>query len=228
MTDMASDGDKAGRMIMRGAQATALGFAIRFAARLVFLFVAGRLYGATLFGAYVLATAMVELAVGAGGLSTKKTLFPLLDRHAEAGDRPLPHIVIDAALLVALASLLLAAAFMLAAALLPSSLMPRETGVALFVLAPMIAGQALLDLFLAAARWKQKVRYEVVSRSLIEPYALAAGSIERISSSTTLTPCAASSALGRLPSAVEPCPTSPHSLRNPIVNSGVRSTSTTS
>ena len=41
----------------------------------------------------------------------------------------------------------------------------------------MIAGQALLDLFLAAARWKQKVRYEVVSRSLIEPYALAAGAI---------------------------------------------------
>jgi O-antigen/teichoic acid export membrane protein len=177
MTDMASDGDKAGRMIMRGAQATAFGFAIRFTARLVFLFVAGRLYGASLFGAYVLATAMVELAVGAGGLSTKKTLFPLLDRHAEAGDRPLPHILIDAALLVALASSLLAAGFMLASALLPSSLMPRETGIALFVLAPMIAGQALLDLFLAAARWKQKVRYEVMSRSLIEPYALAAGSV---------------------------------------------------
>ena len=162
---------------MRGAQATALGFAIRFAARLLFLFVAGRLYGAGLFGAFVLAAAMVELAVGAGGLSTKKTLFPLLDRHEAAGDRPLPHVVIDAALLVALASLTLAGGFMLAAVLLPASLMPRDVGIALLVLAPMIAGQALLDLFLAAARWKQKVRYEVISRSLIEPYALAAGSI---------------------------------------------------
>jgi O-antigen/teichoic acid export membrane protein len=177
MTDIPGDDDKAGHVIMRGAQATALGFAIRFGARLLFLFVAGRLYGASLFGAYVLAAAMVELGVGAGGLSTKKTLFPLLDRHEAAGDRPLPHVVIDAALLVALASLALAGGFMLAAVLLPASLMPRDTGIALVVLAPMIAGQALLDLFLAAARWKQTVRYEVIGRSLIEPYALAAGSI---------------------------------------------------
>src|SRR3954465_4148008 len=133
MTGIATDGDKAGRMIMRGAQATAFGFAIRFAARLLFLFVAGRLYGATLFGAYVLATAMVELAVGAGGLSTKKTLFPLLDRH-EGGSRPLPHVLIDAAFLVLLASLVLAAGFMLAALFLPEDLMPREAGIALFVL----------------------------------------------------------------------------------------------
>jgi O-antigen/teichoic acid export membrane protein len=177
MTDIASEGDPAGRMIMRGAQATALGFAVRFTARLLFLFVAGRLYGASPFGAYVLAAAMVELAVSAGGLSTKKTLFPLLDRHAAEGDRPLPHIVIDAALLVALASLVLAGAFMLAGLLLPESAMPGGAGTALIVLAPMIVGQALLDLFFAAARWKQKVRYEVIGRSLIEPYALAAGAI---------------------------------------------------
>jgi O-antigen/teichoic acid export membrane protein len=177
MTDTASDGDPAGRMIMRGAQATALGFVMRFAARLAFLFVAGRLYGAHAFGAYVLAAALVELAVGAGGLSTKRTLFPLLDRHEAAADRPLPHIVIDAALLVAFASLILAGAFMLAAVLLPAGLMPPAVGIALLVLAPTIAGQALLDLFLAAARWKQTVRYEVIGRSLIEPYALAAGSI---------------------------------------------------
>src|SRR3954462_4038160 len=118
MTDMASDDDKAGRMIMRGAPATALVFAIRFAARLLFLFVAGRLYGAGLFGAFVLAAAMVELAVSVGSLSTKKTLFPLLDRHALAGDRPLSHIVVDAALLVTFASLALAGLFMLATILL--------------------------------------------------------------------------------------------------------------
>src|SRR3954466_13224793 len=107
MMDETGDGDKAGRVIVRGAQATALGFAIRFTARLLFLFVAGRLYGAGPFGAYVLAAAMVELAVSAGSLGTKKTLSPLLDGH-EAGDRPSAHFVIDAALLVALASLALA------------------------------------------------------------------------------------------------------------------------
>src|SRR3954462_4360515 len=112
MTDMASDDDKAGRMIMRGAPATALVFAIRFAARLVFLFVAGRLYGAGPFGAYVLAAAMVELAVSAGSLGTKKTLFPLLDEQ-EKEERPLAHCLVDAALLVTFASLALAGGLML-------------------------------------------------------------------------------------------------------------------
>ena len=36
--------------------------------------------------------------------------------------------------------------------------------------APLVAGQALLDLFLAATRWKHRMRYEVVARSLVEPY----------------------------------------------------------
>ena len=175
MTDIRGEGDSAGRMIMRGAQATAFGFAIRLTARLLFLFVAGRLYGASLFGAYVLAAAMVELGVGAGGLSTKKTLFPLLDRHEAESARPLAYYVIDAALLVTLTSLILAAGFILIAFLLPPSLLHADARTAFALLAPMIAGQALLDLFLAAARWKQKVRYEVISRSLIEPYALAAG-----------------------------------------------------
>jgi O-antigen/teichoic acid export membrane protein len=171
------EGDREGRTIVRGAQATALGFLVRFSARLLFLFVAGRLYGAGLFGAFVLAAAMVELGVSLGSLSIKKTLFPLLDRHADRPGRSLAHILIDAALLVTLASLSLAGALMLAALLLPDSLIPPDTGTAVLILAPMIAGQALLDLFLAAARWRQKVRYEVVSRSLIEPYFLALGAI---------------------------------------------------
>jgi O-antigen/teichoic acid export membrane protein len=169
------EGRRAGRTIVRGAQANAAGFLVRFAARLIFLFVAGRLYGAGLFGAFVLAAALVELAVSVGSLSTKKTLFPLLEAEADAGNpgRPLAHILIDAALIVTVASLALAGLMMLGAELFA----PPETATALVLLAPMIAGQALLDLFLAAARWKQKVRYEVVSRSLIEPWFLALGAI---------------------------------------------------
>ena len=162
-----------GRTIMRGAQANALGFLLRFGGRLIFLFVAARLYGAHLYGAFILAAAIVELMVAVGGLSTKKTLYPLLDRAAEDGGRPLRHIVFDAALLVASASLalglLIAAGAMLIA--------PPELAAALILLAPMVAGQALLDLAIAAARWHGKVRYEVMSRSLIEPWFLALGAI---------------------------------------------------
>jgi O-antigen/teichoic acid export membrane protein len=162
----------AGGLIVRGAQATAAGFAGRLAARLLFLFVAGRLFGAAAFGAYVLAVAAIELAVSIGSLGMKKVIFQLLDQGGEARARP--HVLLDAALLVTLASLLIAAGLMAAALLLRASL-PGGAAMALFALAPMVAGQSLLDLFLAATRWRHAIRYEVVARSLVEPYALLAG-----------------------------------------------------
>lgn len=168
-----SSGEDPGLTILRGAQAIALGFLLRFGGRLVFLFVAARLYGAHLYGAFVLAAALVELAVGIGGLATKKTLYPLLDRGEESGDRPLGHILIDAALLVTAASLALAAFIAIGALLLA----PPEIAAALVLIAPMVAGQALLDLAIAAARWRGKVRYDVLCRSLIEPWFLALGAI---------------------------------------------------
>ncbi|MGQ0660957.1 lipopolysaccharide biosynthesis protein [Sphingosinicella sp.] len=164
-------GEDPGRTIMRGAVANAAGFLLRFGGRLIFLFVAARLYGAHLYGAFVIAAALVELAVAIGGLATKKTLYPLLDRAAETQDRPLGHIVVDAALLVTAVSLALALLIAGAALLFA----PSDVAAALVLLAPMVAGQALLDLFIAAARWRNKVRYEVISRSLLEPWFLALG-----------------------------------------------------
>jgi O-antigen/teichoic acid export membrane protein len=171
---MSETGRDAGAMIVRGAQATAAGFAGRLGARLLFLFVAGRLYGPAPFGAYVLAVAAVELAVSVGSLGMKKVIFQRLDAEDQAG-RPPGHVLLDAALLVALASAALAGAMMAAARLLPASALPGEAGRALFLLAPMVAGQSLLDLFLAATRWRHAIRFEVVARSLVEPYFLLAG-----------------------------------------------------
>jgi O-antigen/teichoic acid export membrane protein len=167
--------EEGGRLIIRGAQATGLGFAARLAARLLFLFIAGRYFGAAAFGAYALALAAVELAVSVGSLGTKKTLFQLLDRHDGETGRPLPHIVLDAALTVTAASLLLSALIVAAALALRSWSPDSATAWALLLLAPAVAGQALLDLFLAASRWKHAVRDEVIARSLIEPWALLAG-----------------------------------------------------
>ena len=165
--------DDPGRIIVRGAQANAAGLVLRLAARLAFLFVAGRLYGAHAYGVFVFAAALIELAVALGSLATKRTLFPLLDRARASGGRPPGHIVGDAALLVAATSLTLAAIVAAAA----FAFAPPEAAIAIAMLAPMIAGQALLDLCLAAARWRGKVRYEVIGRSLVEPWFLAGGAI---------------------------------------------------
>ena len=153
---------------MRGAYATAGGFAVRLGARLLFLFAAGRLFGATALGAYLVAVAVVELAVAVGNVGTKKLIFPLLDTR---GERRAAHVVLDAGLLVAGVSLALAAIVAGLALALPGP------GTVLAAVAPMIAGQALLDLFLAATRWRGAVRFEVVGRSIVEPYAAVAGSL---------------------------------------------------
>lgn len=160
---------------MRGAQASAAGFAVRLAARLLFLLVAARLFGPAAFGAFALAVATVELIVNAGSLGTKKTAFQLLEDDGGAAERPAAHRLIDLALLVAGTSLVLSLLVMAAALSVPAAMLAPATAAALVMLAPMAAGQALLDLFLAATRWKQAIRYEVVARSVVEPWALLAG-----------------------------------------------------
>lgn len=161
-------------LILRGGGSAALGFAIRFGARLVFVLVAGRLFGAALFGAFSIAVAVIELAVTIGGAGMKRLLFKLLDEETE-GRLP-QHVVVDGIVLVALASLVCAAPIMVAMALLPDSLVAGNTAAALFLLAPMILGQSLLDLLLAATRWTHRMRHQVWARSIVEPYAGVAAS----------------------------------------------------
>ena len=165
---MASDAD-AHRLVMRGGGSAALGYLIRFGARLLFLLIAARLFGAALFGAYSLAIAAVELAVAVGGLGMKRYLFQLLEERPV--ERPPGHVLFDAAIMVAAASALLASGLILIALALPAHLLAANTAFALAIVAPMVAGQALLDLLLAASRWTQTMRVEVVARSLVEPYA---------------------------------------------------------
>lgn len=99
----------------------------------------------------------------------KRILFKLLDE--DESERPSAHVLLDTALVVATASLAIAAAVMIALLVPAVRWAAGETGFALMLVAPMIAGQALLDLLLAATRWKHRMRYEVIARSMVEPYA---------------------------------------------------------
>lgn len=162
------EGQQAERLILRGAGATAMGFVIRFGARLLFLFIAARLFGVALFGAFSLGVAAIEFGVALGSLGSKRILFKRLED--ESVDRAPMHVVLDSALLVGGLSLALAGLLAIGAALAPDGLITPNVRTALIVLAPMIVGQALLDLFLAGTRWTHKIRYEAVGRSLLEPY----------------------------------------------------------
>ena len=166
-----TEAERARRLIMRGGWSTAAGFAVRLGARLLFLFVAGRLFGAVLFGAYVIALAVVEAAVTIAGLGTKRLLFQWLDEGEASGGRPPVHLVLDAAMLVTIAGSLLAGLVMGGVLLLPGSMLSANSSTAIFLLAPTIVGQVLLDIFLSATRWKHVIRYEVIGRSVVQAYA---------------------------------------------------------
>jgi O-antigen/teichoic acid export membrane protein len=172
MDDDADSGPQ--KLILRGGAAAGAGLALRLCARVVFMFVAARLFGAAVFGAYSLAVATVELAVAVSGLGMKRYLFKLLE---DRGERMPGHVVIDSIVLVTLTGLMLGGVIALAAALTPTSLLAPQTAAAMLWAAPMVAGQALVDLLGAATRWKHVMRYAVVSRSLVEPYVGTAGAV---------------------------------------------------
>ncbi|WP_084445867.1 lipopolysaccharide biosynthesis protein [Sphingomonas sp. TDK1] len=153
------------RRLHRGALAVGGGFAIKFGARISFLLVAAVLYGATLYGAYSVALAIVEVSITIGGAGMKTMLFQILENteHSTSpGDR-----LLETGLIVVGVSALVTTLIVSCILLLPGL---GLVGWTLLWMAPLITGQALLDLLLAATRWQGLVRYEVLCRSIIEPY----------------------------------------------------------
>jgi O-antigen/teichoic acid export membrane protein len=104
----------------------------------------------------------------------KRYLFKLLEEH---GERAQGHVLLDGVLLVTTFSLALGGLIALVALTAPAEILAPQTATALAWIAPMVAGQALLDLFLAATRWTHRMRYEVIARSLVEPYVAAAAAV---------------------------------------------------
>jgi O-antigen/teichoic acid export membrane protein len=95
-------------------------------------------------------------------------LFKWLDAGAKHGSRPAGYALIDALLLVSLASGLAAGVIAITAAAAPVGSMGESTRLAILYLLPAVVLQALLEVFLAATRWMEGMRYDVVAKSLIQ------------------------------------------------------------
>lgn len=164
-----------GAVVARGAWSNASSFVIRFAARASFLWIAARLYGAVPFGVFSIATAFVELAVPLASLGLKRMIFPWLEEESSA--RATTHILLDALLLATIAGGVVAGLFMAISALLPAAFASPGLRFALITLAPAVLGQVVADVAFAATRWTHRMRYEVIGRGLVEPYALTAATL---------------------------------------------------
>ena len=161
MTDTSADLSA----LAKGGRTNVFGFLLRLAARIPFLFIAGRIYGPEALGRLAYTVIVIEFAAQLATLGLKRGLaFQLSSEERDAA-----HIAWDA-LLVVLAASAVFSAFLVAfpEAMFPNSAirgLDRMMGLLVFI----IAGA---DVMLAALAYRFDVAATVRARALVEPWVL--------------------------------------------------------
>lgn len=164
MTEAKSQADMAA--LARGGRTNFFGFLLRLAARLPFLFIAGRLYGAEELGVFASALVVAELCAMLCSLGEKRGLA---QRLSECEDADRCHLVFDG-MLAALILSLIAAVFLW---FVPQPLFPSGdyTWVdRLIVLS--IPAYALTEIILAAQAYRFDIATTVRARAVVEPWTI--------------------------------------------------------
>jgi len=152
--------------LARGGRTNFFGFLIRLAARIPFLFIAGRLYGDDMLGRFAAALVVVELASQIAVLGQKRGLAQQL---SENDTRPPSHIVADAMVL----SLFTSVAFTALLLIFPGPMFPSGANGDLSWLLPLtILPYALTEVALAACAYRYDIGATVRSRALTEPWTI--------------------------------------------------------
>jgi O-antigen/teichoic acid export membrane protein len=153
--------------LARGGRTNFFGFLLRLAARLPFLFIAGRWYGADALGRFAYATIIVEFAALLATLGLKRGLAQQL---AQAENERQHVWVVWDGLLVSCICSVVAAAVLIA---VPWLMFPNSQINGMDRLLPLtIFGWALSDIALAALAYRGDIGATVKSRSLIEPWTI--------------------------------------------------------
>ncbi|MCR5870404.1 lipopolysaccharide biosynthesis protein [Sphingomonas sp. J315] len=138
---------------------------LRLLARLPFLFIAGRLYGAETVGRFALAVVVVELAALLATLGLKRGLAQAL----ASTDRPHSHVVWDGMVVAFVVSVLASALLFV----FPDLMFPNSgtTGLDRY-LAVIVFAIAWSDVSLAALAYRHNVKATVTARAIVEPWTI--------------------------------------------------------
>jgi O-antigen/teichoic acid export membrane protein len=151
--------------LAKGGRTNIAGFILRLAARIPFLFIAGRFYGPELVGRFAIAVVVVELAALLATLGMKRGLAQAL---ADT-DRPHVAVVWDAMALAGLASILASAVLWS----FPQLLYPNTPIVGLDRWLPgIVLAIAWSDVSLAALAYRLNVKAAVTARAVVEPWTI--------------------------------------------------------
>jgi O-antigen/teichoic acid export membrane protein len=154
--------------LAKGGRTNIMGFLLRLAARLPFLFIAGRIYGPDLVGRFALAVVVVELAALLATLGLKRGLAQALS----STDRPHIHVVSDAMAVVFVVSILLSALLIA----FPQVMYPDSQVEGMERWLPCIVfAVAWSDVSLAALAYRRNVQATVTARAIVEPWTISIG-----------------------------------------------------
>lgn len=166
---MSAETAEAGRQdlaaLARGGRINFFGFLLRLAARLPFLFIAGRMYGAEALGRFAYAVLVVEFVAQLSTLGLKRGLAQQLSKSEK------PHVCVTwDALLVAF---LAAAVGMTLLFLFPRIMFPNSGIYGLEWLLPVaVLALAWSDVMLAALAYRHDVGATVRARAIVEPWTI--------------------------------------------------------
>lgn len=156
--------------LARGGRINFLGFCVRLAARLPFLFIAGRIYGAAELGRFAYAILIVEFAAQLATLGLKRGLAQQL-AHTE---KPHACIAFDALIVAGIGSAIAMSILML----FPQAMYPNSEIKGLDWLLPVtIIALAWSDIMLAALAYRHDVTSTVRARAVVEPVIISAGAL---------------------------------------------------
>jgi O-antigen/teichoic acid export membrane protein len=161
--DQTPDADMA--TLARGGRLNIFGFVLRLAARLPFLFIAGRVYGASELGRFAYAVLVVEFAAQIAALGLRRGLAQLLAN----AKKPQACVVADAMLVAAIGSVI----GMTILIAFPRAMYPttRISGMD-HLLAITVIAIAWTDIALAALAYHHDVASTVRARSIVEPWTI--------------------------------------------------------
>jgi len=152
--------------LAKGGRTNIAGFVLRLAARIPFLFIAGRVYGPDLVGRFALAVVVVELAALVATLGLKRGLAQAL---SAADGRPEAHVVWDALAVAGIASLLASAVLWS----FPQVMYANTAVTGLDRWLPLIVlAVAWSDVSLAALAYRHDVKAAVTARAVVEPWTI--------------------------------------------------------
>ena len=170
--DKAAKTAKDNKDIAKGAGANFFGFIIRLGSRLPFLILAVALFGNELYGRYNYTITTIEICAAFATFGFKRSLFKFIHDDDYADKYTIEQVMASALLSSVLVSIIFTGLIILSAEFLAYLFDYPEMVPGLKSLAPMVIIITALDVILAGTRATRKMRYEVISRSLVEPYVL--------------------------------------------------------